>query len=74
MSPLLAFFGIGTQELVIVMVVVLVLFGHRLPSVMRSMGRGIKEFKEGINDPTQEDDEHLDEPRSKKSEEDTVSK
>jgi sec-independent protein translocase protein TatA len=65
-------FGIGTQELVIVMVVVLVLFGHRLPSVMRSMGRGIKEFKEGINDPSQ-DDENLDEPRSKKSE-DTVSK
>ena len=59
--------------LVIVMVVVLVLFGHRLPSVMRSMGRGIKEFKEGINDPAQEE-EDLDQPRSKKSEEDTISK
>jgi sec-independent protein translocase protein TatA len=65
-------FGIGTQELVIVMVVVLVLFGHRLPSVMRSMGRGIKEFKEGINDEAPAD-EDLDEPRSKKPE-DTVSK
>jgi sec-independent protein translocase protein TatA len=53
MSPLLAIFGtIGTTELIVIMVVILVLFGHRLPSVMRSMGRGIKEFKDGINDTT----------------------
>lgn len=57
MSPLLAVFGIGTTEMIVVMVVVLVLFGHRLPSVMRSMGRGIKEFKEGINDPVEPDEE-----------------
>lgn len=57
MSPLLAMFGIGYTELIVVMVIVLVLFGHRLPSVMRSMGRGIKEFKEGINDAPLEDDE-----------------
>jgi sec-independent protein translocase protein TatA len=70
MSPLLAMFGIGTTEMIIVMVVILVLFGHRLPTVMRSMGRGIKEFKEGINDePT--DDELLDDGKTKKSE-DTV--
>lgn len=43
-------FGIGSTELIVVMVVVLVLFGHRLPTVMRGMGRGIKEFKEGINE------------------------
>jgi sec-independent protein translocase protein TatA len=49
----LAIFGtIGTTELIVIMVVILVLFGHRLPSVMRSMGRGIKEFKDGINDTT----------------------
>jgi sec-independent protein translocase protein TatA len=53
---LLAFMGIGTTELIIIMVVILVLFGHRLPSVMRSMGRGIKEFKEGINDEVPADD------------------
>lgn len=43
-------FGIGTQELVICMVICLILFGNRLPSVMRSMGKGIKEFKEGVNE------------------------
>lgn len=67
MPSLLAVFGIGTTEMIVVMVVILVLFGHRLPSVMRSMGRGIKEFKEGINDPSEPDDDHTDEgkPASK---------
>lgn len=57
MPTLLAVFGIGTTELVVVMVVILVLFGHRLPSIMHSMGRGIKEFKEGINDQDEEGDD-----------------
>jgi sec-independent protein translocase protein TatA len=73
MSPLLAVFGIGTTEMIVVMVVILVLFGHRLPSVMRSMGRGIKEFKEGINDPTGDDDEYLEDAKPKKSAEDKKS-
>jgi sec-independent protein translocase protein TatA len=43
-------FGIGTQELLIVCVVALLLFGNRLPSVMRSLGSGISEFKKGMNE------------------------
>ncbi|MCA9216441.1 MAG: twin-arginine translocase TatA/TatE family subunit [Planctomycetales bacterium] len=42
-------FGLGTTELLIVGVVVLLLFGNRLPSVMRSLGKGVVEFKKGIN-------------------------
>lgn len=38
----------GPMELLIVAVLVLLLFGNRLPSVMRSMGRGIVEFKKGL--------------------------
>lgn len=75
MSPVIAMFGIGTTEMIVVMVVILVLFGHRLPSVMRSMGRGIKEFKEGVNDSTDEDADRLDDEapkKVKKSEEDTI--
>jgi sec-independent protein translocase protein TatA len=41
-------FGIGYQELIIVLIVVFILFGHRLPSVMRSLGRGVVEFKQGM--------------------------
>jgi sec-independent protein translocase protein TatA len=49
MSLLLGYFGMpGPLELFIVALVVLLLFGNRLPSVMRSMGRGIVEFKKGV--------------------------
>lgn len=41
-------FGLGTWDLLIVAVVVLLLFGNRLPSVMRSLGRGVVEFKKGV--------------------------
>jgi sec-independent protein translocase protein TatA len=49
MTPLFAFIGnFGLPELVIIGVIVLLLFGNRLPSVMRSLGRGIIEFKKGV--------------------------
>ena len=38
----------GPLEMMIVAAIILLLFGNRLPSVMRSMGRGIVEFKKGI--------------------------
>jgi sec-independent protein translocase protein TatA len=38
----------GPLELLIIAMIILLLFGNRLPSVMRSMGRGITEFKKGI--------------------------
>ena len=41
-------FGMGMPEMLIVCFVVLLLFGNRLPSVMRSLGVGITEFKKGI--------------------------
>lgn len=41
-------FGMGVPEMLAVSLVVLLLFGNRLPSVMRSLGVGITEFKKGI--------------------------
>lgn len=41
-------FGIGHWELLIIALIILVLFGHRLPQVMRSLGRGVIEFKKGV--------------------------
>ena len=49
MSPLFGIFGIGQTELIIVAVIVLILFGHRLPSLMFSLGKGVNTFKEGLN-------------------------
>ena len=42
-------FGLGSTELLVVAGVALLLFGHRLPSVMRSLGRGVVEFKRGVS-------------------------
>ncbi len=42
------FFAPGPLELFIIAAIVLLLFGNRLPSVMRSLGRGIVEFKKGV--------------------------
>lgn len=40
---------IGTQELLIIGLIVLLLFGaSRIPALMRSLGRGVKDFKEGM--------------------------
>jgi sec-independent protein translocase protein TatA len=48
-TPVLAFLGgIGTTELLIVGFIVLILFGSRLPGVMRSLGQGVVEFKKGV--------------------------
>lgn len=44
-----AFIGMpGPMEMFVVAFIILLLFGNRLPSVMRSMGKGITEFKKGI--------------------------
>jgi len=48
MSAILAFFSPGPLQIAMLLVVVLLLFGNRLPSVMRSLGIGITEFKKGI--------------------------
>jgi len=38
--------SIGTQELIIILIIVLLLFGaRRIPEITRSMGQGIREFK-----------------------------
>ena len=55
----LPFLGIiGMQEILIIAVVVLVLFGGRkIPELMRGLGSGIKSFKEGMKDGMPDDDE-----------------
>ena len=47
----LGFFGtIGPLELAVIAGIAVLIFGHRLPKVARSLGRGITEFKHGLKD------------------------
>jgi len=43
-------FGIGAQEMLIVGVIAVILFGNRLPSVARSLGKSLTEFKKGMRE------------------------
>lgn len=47
----LAIFGpIGTQELIIILVIVLLVFGaNKLPKIAKDLGHGIREFKKSIS-------------------------
>lgn len=42
-------FGLGTQEMLVIGVVALLLFGSRLPDVARSLGKSLTEFKKGMS-------------------------
>ena len=46
----LAFWVPGPWEMAIIAVIALLLFGRRLPEVGRSLGKGIVEFKKGLNE------------------------
>ena len=49
-------FGLGSQELLVILVIVLIMFGaNRLPQIARSLGSSLKEFKKGINEGQAED-------------------
>lgn len=44
-------FGLGTQELLIVLVIILVLFGGaKLPQMMKGLGQGMKEFRKATSE------------------------
>lgn len=49
---LFGFFGttFGGPEILIVGFIALLFFGNRLPSVMRSLGKSVTEFKKGVTD------------------------
>jgi len=51
MNTFLFFKGIGTGEIILVAVVILLLFGgKKIPELMKGLGKGIKNFKDGMKD------------------------
>lgn len=57
MTGLLAFIS-GHWEILVILAIALLLFGHRIPGMARSLGSGISEFKRGLKgDEESEDDQ-----------------
>ena len=47
--------GLGTGEILLIVLAILLLFGgKKLPELMRGMGKGVKEFKDAMNEPSGE--------------------
>jgi sec-independent protein translocase protein TatA len=61
-------FNVGPMELVIVLVIALVILGpKRLPEVGKSIGNGMREFKDAISRTDKQDDEDEDEVQTLKT-------
>ena len=47
----LLLFGLGMQEIIVIALIVLLLFGgKKIPELMKGLGKGVKSFKEGIKE------------------------
>ena len=58
---------IGTQEIIIIAVIILLLFGGRkIPELMRGLGSGIKEFKQAAKEEEEPKDNSSIESKSEK--------
>jgi sec-independent protein translocase protein TatA len=67
MLPLAFFPSLHGPELLIIGFVALMIFGNRLPNVMRSLGRSVTEFKKGVSGIEEEIDQAGKVPAEKSS-------
>ena len=62
MNGTLCFLNLGTGEIILIVAVILLLFGGRkIPELMRGLGKGVKSFKQGMNEVEDELKKPLDE-------------
>ena len=54
----LLLFGLGMQEIVVIALIVLLLFGgKKIPELMKGLGKGVKSFKDGMKEMDIDDNE-----------------
>ena len=62
-------FGLGTTELIIILILVLVIFGAgKLPSVGGALGKGLRNFKDGMKEVDEESEPEKIEKQEEKDE------
>ena len=62
-------FGLGVQELMIIFVIIMVLFGaKKLPEMGKGLGKGIREFKKATDQVTDDEEEEKPKAEAKKVE------
>ena len=49
-------FALSPFHMLVFLVIVLLLFGNRLPDTMRSLGKSVTEFKKGVKEGNEEDE------------------
>ena len=66
MNNLLLILGfIGTQEVIIIAIIILLLFGgKKIPELMRGIGKGVRSFKEGMDDVKNEMEQPIDQEKN----------
>ena len=56
----LLLFGLGLQEIVVIALIVLLLFGgKKIPELMKGLGKGVKSFKDGMKEIDTDDKEDV---------------
>ena len=58
--------GLGATEVVVILVIVLLMFGgKKIPELMKGLGKGIRSFKDGMKDVENQIDKAVNEPDEK---------
>lgn len=67
MNYLLLIGGIGMQEVLLIALVILLFFGgKKIPELMKGLGKGMRSFKEGMNEVTKDIDDNPDTQKTEK--------
>ena len=65
LNGILTLFNLGTGEIIIIVAVILLLFGgKKIPELMKGIGKGVKSFREGMNEVEDELKKPLDDTKT----------
>ena len=70
LNGILVFLNLGTGEIILIVAIILLLFGgKKIPELMRGLGKGVKSFKQGMNEVEDELKKPIEDLDSKKEKE-----